>query len=43
MSGWAIGRLFLTDPDYRHRCIDRLIEIIFDIDDDKGSMRFFIP
>ncbi|MEK0191694.1 MULTISPECIES: ACP S-malonyltransferase [Microcoleus] len=33
----------LTDPDYRNLCIDRLIEIIFDIDDYKGSMRLFIP
>ena len=33
----------LTDPDYRNRCIDRLIEIIFDIDDYRGSRRLFIP
>jgi hypothetical protein len=33
----------LTDPDYRNGCVDRLIEIIFDIDDYKGSMRLFIP
>lgn len=30
-------------PDYRNRCVDRLIEIIFDIDDYKGSRRLFIP
>ncbi len=33
----------LSDPDYRNRCVDRLIEIIFEIDDYKGAMRLFIP
>jgi hypothetical protein len=33
----------LSDPDYRNRCVDRLIEIIFDIDDYRGSSRLFIP
>jgi hypothetical protein len=33
----------LTDPDYRNRCVDRLIEIVFDIDDYRGAMRLFIP
>jgi hypothetical protein len=33
----------LTDPDYRNRCVDRLIEIVFDIDDYRGTMRLFIP
>jgi len=33
----------LTDPDYRNRCVDRLIEIIFDVDDYRGSSRLFIP
>jgi hypothetical protein len=33
----------LTDPDYRNRCVDQLIEIIFDIDDYRGTMRLFIP
>ncbi|BAY10029.1 DUF5615 family PIN-like protein [Calothrix sp. NIES-2098] len=33
----------LSDPDYRNRCVDRLIEIIFDIDDYRGSRRLFIP
>ena len=33
----------LTDPDYRNRCIDRLLEIVFDIDDYRGSRRIFIP
>jgi hypothetical protein len=36
------GRV-LTDPDYRNRCVDRLIEIVFDIDDYRGSRRLFIP
>src|SRR5919199_4649386 len=33
----------LSDPDYRNRCVDRLIEIVFDIDDYRGSSRLFIP
>lgn len=33
----------LSDPDYRNRCVDRLIEIVLDIDDYRGSMRLFIP
>ena len=33
----------LNDPDYRNRCVDRLIEIVLDIDDYRGSMRLFIP
>jgi hypothetical protein len=33
----------LTDPDYRNRCVDRLIEIVFDIADYRGAMRLFIP
>lgn len=33
----------LSDPDYRNRCVDRLIEIVFDIDDYRGSRRLFIP
>jgi hypothetical protein len=33
----------LTDPDYRNRCVDRLIEIVFAIDDYRGSRRLFIP
>jgi hypothetical protein len=33
----------LTDPDYRNRCVDRLIEIIFDIDGYRGLRRLFIP
>jgi hypothetical protein len=33
----------LTDSNYRNRCVDRLIEISFDIDDYRGSRRLFIP
>jgi hypothetical protein len=33
----------ITDPDYRNCCVERLIEIIFDIDDYRGSRRLFIP
>jgi hypothetical protein len=33
----------LTDPDYRNHCVDRLIEIVFAIDDYRGTMRLFIP
>ena len=33
----------LTDSFYRNRCVDRLIEIVFDLDEYKGSMRLFIP
>lgn len=33
----------LSDPNYRNRCVDRLIEIIFEIDDYKGTMRLFMP
>lgn len=33
----------LTDSGYRNRCVDRLIEIIFDVDDYRGSRRLFIP
>ncbi|NEP09251.1 MAG: ACP S-malonyltransferase [Symploca sp. SIO2C1] len=33
----------LSDPNYRNLCVDRLIEIVFDIDDYRGSRRLFIP
>uniref|UniRef100_B8HL75 ACP S-malonyltransferase n=1 Tax=Cyanothece sp. (strain PCC 7425 / ATCC 29141) TaxID=395961 RepID=B8HL75_CYAP4 len=35
-------RIF-TDPDYRNRCVDRLIEVVFDIDGYRGSRRLYIP
>lgn len=33
----------LNDPEYRGRCIERLIEIILDIDSYRGTRRIFIP
>ena len=33
----------LIDANYRNRCVDRLIEIVFDIDDYRGARRLFIP
>ncbi len=33
----------LSESDYRERCAERLIEIIVDIDNIKGSGRLFIP
>jgi predicted nuclease of predicted toxin-antitoxin system len=33
----------LDEADYRERCVERLIEIVLDIDNYKGSGRLFIP
>jgi hypothetical protein len=33
----------LKDAEYRERCVERLVEIVLNIDDYKGSMRIFIP
>lgn len=33
----------INDLNYRNRCIDRLIEILIDINDYRGSKRLFIP
>jgi hypothetical protein len=33
----------LNDSKYRERCVERLIEIVLNIDDYRGSMRIFIP
>ena len=33
----------LTDAEYRERCVERLIEIVLNRDDYRGSMRIFIP
>ncbi|MEM9219140.1 MAG: ACP S-malonyltransferase [Cyanobacteria bacterium P01_F01_bin.150] len=33
----------LVDSNYRDRCVDRLIEIVVDIDDYRGSRRLYIP
>ena len=32
-----------SEPDYRERCVERLIEIIIDLDQYKGAGRLFIP
>ena len=33
----------LNDSEYREQCVERLIEIVLNIDDYRGSMRIFIP
>lgn len=33
----------LDEADYRERCVERLIEIVLDIDNYKGAGRLFIP
>lgn len=33
----------LTEAEYREKCVNRLIEIVIDIDDYRGSRRIFIP
>jgi hypothetical protein len=37
-----IDRL-LADPQYRERCVNRLVEIIVEIEDLRGARRIFIP
>jgi hypothetical protein len=37
-----IDRL-LAEPNYRDRCVNRLVDIIVDIDDYRGARRIFIP
>lgn len=37
-----INRL-LAEPDYRERCVNRLVEIVVDIEDYRGAGRIFIP
>ncbi|MCC5642939.1 DUF5615 family PIN-like protein [Nostoc sp. CHAB 5824] len=37
-----IDRL-MTEPDYRERCVDRLVDIVIDIKDYQGARRIFIP
>jgi hypothetical protein len=32
----------LNDPKYRDRCVERLIEIVLDIDSYRGTKRVFI-
>jgi hypothetical protein len=33
----------LDEADYRERCVERLIEIVLDLDNYKGAGRLFIP
>lgn len=33
----------LNDSEYRERCVERLVEIVLDLDDYRGSQRIFIP
>ena len=37
-----IDRL-LVEPDYRERCVNRLVDIVVDIEDYQGARRIFIP
>lgn len=37
-----VNRL-LTEPEYRDRCVNRLVDIVVDIDDYRGTRRIFIP
>ncbi|MBE9062706.1 DUF5615 family PIN-like protein [cf. Phormidesmis sp. LEGE 11477] len=37
-----IDRL-MAEPNYRERCVDRLVDIVIDIEDYKGARRIFIP
>lgn len=40
----TIGNLErLSEADYRERCVERLIEIVVDVDNYKGAGRLFIP
>jgi predicted nuclease of predicted toxin-antitoxin system len=40
----TIGNLDrLSEADYRERCVERLIEIVLDVDNYKGAGRLFIP
>lgn len=33
----------LSDLFYRNLCVERLVDIVLDIDDYRGAMRIFIP
>ncbi len=37
-----IDRL-MVEPEYRERCVDRLVDIVIDIEDYQGARRIFIP
>ncbi|NET62850.1 MAG: ACP S-malonyltransferase, partial [Symploca sp. SIO2E6] len=37
-----IDRL-LAEPEYRTRCVNRLVDVVVDIEDYRGTRRVFIP
>ena len=37
-----INRL-LVEPDYRKRCINRLVDIVINIEDYRGTQQIFVP
>lgn len=41
----TIGNLkrVIPDPEYRRKCAERLAEIVYDIDNYRGTMRVYIP
>lgn len=39
----ADANRLLNDTNYRDRCIDRLLEIVIDLDNYRGSRRLFVP
>ena len=41
----TIGNIerLLAEPDYRDRCVNRLVDIVVDIEDYQGARRIFIP
>lgn len=41
----TIGNIerLLAEPDYRDRCVNRLVDIVLDIDTYRGARRIFIP
>jgi hypothetical protein len=38
----SIDRL-LAEPEYRDRCVNRLVDIVVDVNDYRGARRIFIP
>ena len=41
----TIGNIerLLAEPEYRARCVNRLVDIVVDIEDYRGARRIFIP
>jgi hypothetical protein len=41
----TIGNIerLLAEPDYRDRCVNRLVDIVVNIEDYQGARRIFIP